>query len=305
MIQSDRVEMKKTTPGFSLHKGNGDRNFSQNIQFDNPFASLPNVYVGICGFDVDNSYDFRIHASANNVKNNSFDLVVGTWNDSHIFQCMVMWFAFDKTFSDNPGGASGWRFFTGRHPFKKDQPAYTLLKGEGNRSVKTRVNFPKKFQSSPSVIVTLSQLDTLKTHDNRVQCASEGVTNSAFDLKIATWSDTEIWSVSGNWLANGDPERGENENKNNNNDVPAKKQKVEQKGEQKGEQKEEKNEEEKKKAPEKVEEKECKICMDAEINVVLVPCGHLCVCQNCSKVLNGRCPICKTAIQKVVKTFTT
>ena len=51
---------------------------------------------------------------------------------------------------------------------------------------------------------------------------------------------------------------------------------------------------------------ECKICFDAPINTVLVPCGHLCVCLECSKRLVGSsrvCPICRTKIRKVVRTY--
>lgn len=51
---------------------------------------------------------------------------------------------------------------------------------------------------------------------------------------------------------------------------------------------------------------ECKICFDAPINTVLLPCGHLCVCLECSKRLTGHsrvCPICRTKIRKVVRTF--
>ena len=33
------------------------------------------------------------------------------------------------------------------------------------------------------------------------------------------------------------------------------------------------------------EEKTCKVCMDAEVGVVFLPCGHLVVCPNCAPSL--------------------
>ena len=30
------------------------------------------------------------------------------------------------------------------------------------------------------------------------------------------------------------------------------------------------------------EQKTCKVCMDAEVGVVFLPCGHLVVCPNCA-----------------------
>merc|ERR1712218_505653 len=48
----------------------------------------------------------------------------------------------------------------------------------------------------------------------------------------------------------------------------------------------------------------CKVCMEAEICFVFLPCGHLCTCENCA--VNGNlkdCPICRVKIEKRNKTF--
>ncbi|NXP55153.1 BIR7B protein, partial [Heliornis fulica] len=50
------------------------------------------------------------------------------------------------------------------------------------------------------------------------------------------------------------------------------------------------------------EERMCKVCMDRDVSVVFVPCGHLIACGECA--LNLRlCPICRAVIQESVKTF--
>jgi hypothetical protein len=46
----------------------------------------------------------------------------------------------------------------------------------------------------------------------------------------------------------------------------------------------------------------CKICLDEDINVVFLPCGHLVCCTVCAPALN-RCPICRANIREVVKTY--
>ena len=39
---------------------------------------------------------------------------------------------------------------------------------------------------------------------------------------------------------------------------------------------------------------ECIICWEAGANVVLQPCGHLCVCLGCVELLKGAlCPMCR------------
>lgn len=50
------------------------------------------------------------------------------------------------------------------------------------------------------------------------------------------------------------------------------------------------------------EERTCKVCMDKEVSIVFIPCGHLVVCQECVPSLR-KCPICKGIIKGTVCTF--
>lgn len=47
---------------------------------------------------------------------------------------------------------------------------------------------------------------------------------------------------------------------------------------------------------------ECAICFDGEREIALQPCGHKCLCTNCSEGLEI-CPICRTKIQGTLKVF--
>jgi len=51
---------KKTIPGFELHKGKGDREFSYHIDFDKSFGISPNVFVSFSQLDMINEVDARI-----------------------------------------------------------------------------------------------------------------------------------------------------------------------------------------------------------------------------------------------------
>jgi len=46
----------------------------------------------------------------------------------------------------------------------------------------------------------------------------------------------------------------------------------------------------------------CKICMDEEVSIVLLPCGHLVSCARCAPALKN-CPICRNGIKGTVRTF--
>ncbi|XP_036598585.1 baculoviral IAP repeat-containing protein 2-like isoform X2 [Trichosurus vulpecula] len=50
------------------------------------------------------------------------------------------------------------------------------------------------------------------------------------------------------------------------------------------------------------EERTCKVCMDKEVSVVFIPCGHLVVCKECAPSLR-KCPICRSTIKGTVRTF--
>lgn len=46
---------------------------------------------------------------------------------------------------------------------------------------------------------------------------------------------------------------------------------------------------------------ECVICMDEKCEVVFIPCGHMCCCQDCAnKELDG-CPMCRGSIERKIK----
>uniref|UniRef100_A0A803TKV0 RING-type E3 ubiquitin transferase n=1 Tax=Anolis carolinensis TaxID=28377 RepID=A0A803TKV0_ANOCA len=50
------------------------------------------------------------------------------------------------------------------------------------------------------------------------------------------------------------------------------------------------------------EERTCKVCMDKEVSIVFIPCGHLVVCKECAPSLR-KCPICRGTIKGTVRTF--
>lgn len=46
----------------------------------------------------------------------------------------------------------------------------------------------------------------------------------------------------------------------------------------------------------------CKICMEEEVCIVFMPCGHLACCKECSERLK-ECPICRAAITQRVRAY--
>lgn len=47
----------------------------------------------------------------------------------------------------------------------------------------------------------------------------------------------------------------------------------------------------------------CVICLSQESDTLIFPCGHLCLCSNCSDVVKTQtkmCPVCRTKIQSIL-----
>lgn len=57
-----------------------------------------------------------------------------------------------------------------------------------------------------------------------------------------------------------------------------------------------------------VDDLECMICMDAPASTIVEPCGHICVCQQCSAKLQSSndaalCVRCRTPIKKIINVY--
>ena len=54
----------------------------------------------------------------------------------------------------------------------------------------------------------------------------------------------------------------------------------------------------------KTDEKLCFVCFDLPIDSVFVPCGHFAACMPCGYKFDDRpCPLCKTRVAMVLKTY--
>lgn len=46
----------------------------------------------------------------------------------------------------------------------------------------------------------------------------------------------------------------------------------------------------------------CKVCLDKDLGVTFIPCGHCVTCQDCAKELN-KCPYCRRTVNSKIKTY--
>jgi hypothetical protein len=47
----------------------------------------------------------------------------------------------------------------------------------------------------------------------------------------------------------------------------------------------------------------CQVCYDNKINIVLEPCGHLFICDECYSAIPNSCPYCRAPVNKTIKVY--
>ena len=82
------------TEGWTLASGSGERVFrSQDIQFNPPFQTPPAVALAISG--IDSEKGLRLTLQAFDVEPGEFNIRLGTWAETAIYQVWITWIAFD------------------------------------------------------------------------------------------------------------------------------------------------------------------------------------------------------------------
>lgn len=46
------------------------------------------------------------------------------------------------------------------------------------------------------------------------------------------------------------------------------------------------------------EDQLCVVCRERPREIIILPCGHVCLCEDCSIDINERCPVCRGGIDQ-------
>ena len=78
---------------------------------------------------------------------------------------------------------------------------YNLDKNTGERTMTIDVEFSKPFDTKPTVFLSVTQLDADKDVNLRYSVEAISVSRDGFTIKVRTWADSKIYSISGYWSA--------------------------------------------------------------------------------------------------------
>ncbi len=80
---------------------------------------------------------------------------------------------------------------------------WTLADGKGVRTHIIFVKFDKPFDSTPTVMLSLTGCDAVTDNGGvlRISTKTKNETSAGFVIKVWTWADSRVNAVHGNWLA--------------------------------------------------------------------------------------------------------
>ena len=78
---------------------------------------------------------------------------------------------------------------------------YSLDSNNGERSVSIEINFPESFKEKPEIFLSVSQIDVFNKTNTRFNVEAISISRDGFTLIVKTWSDSKIFSISGNCIA--------------------------------------------------------------------------------------------------------
>jgi hypothetical protein len=94
--------------------------------------------------------------------------------------------------------------YVGTWTAKENIGSYNLHQGTGERMTTVSIKFPAPFEKTPEVMLSVTQLDASSKANVRYNVEIMNADKNGFKIKIRTWADTQLYSISGFWLAKGD-----------------------------------------------------------------------------------------------------
>ena len=90
---------------------------------------------------------------------------------------------------------------SGQWSTKAGDSGYNLDTNTGERSMTIEVDFKNPYDVKPKVMISVTQIDADKGFNSRYNVEVLSVSRDGFTVKIRTWADSKVYSISGYWLA--------------------------------------------------------------------------------------------------------
>ncbi len=90
---------------------------------------------------------------------------------------------------------------SGTWSVKEGQAGYNLHTNQGERAMTISVRFSTPFENKPQVALSVTQIDADKNANQRYNVEAISISRDGFTIKVRTWADSKVFSISGFWIA--------------------------------------------------------------------------------------------------------
>lgn len=90
---------------------------------------------------------------------------------------------------------------SGTWSVKEGQAGYNLHTNQGERAMTISIKFPSPFENKPKVALSVTQIDADKNANQRYNVEAISISRDGFTIKVRTWADSKVFSISGYWIA--------------------------------------------------------------------------------------------------------
>ena len=78
---------------------------------------------------------------------------------------------------------------------------YSLDTNSGERTMTIDIDFETPFKEKPQIFLSVAQIDADKESNLRYNVEAISISRDGFTIKVRTWSDSKLFSISGYWVA--------------------------------------------------------------------------------------------------------
>lgn len=79
--------------GGEMWSGEGERQKSVEVPFDEPFLSPPTIHIGFSLWDISNNANTRVDLKADAITETGFTIIFTTWGDTKVARMQANWMA--------------------------------------------------------------------------------------------------------------------------------------------------------------------------------------------------------------------
>lgn len=154
----------------------GNGHTTKMVSFRKPYSTRPGIPVALTSIDMSNGYNIRVDCRSLNVMETYFEMDIGTWSGSQLYQASCAWLEIGP---DNPD------FLFGTYDIRNDR----------------RITFTRQYLAPPVVLVWLTRIDMIWNRNWRVKAYATDITRTGFTIHIDTWGDSTMYGAAATWVS--------------------------------------------------------------------------------------------------------